>query len=285
MQNILSYFMAHPSLLYLSLAIFSLSIGSFLNVLIYRMPKIMQQQWQQECQLLLHPEQAIIDQEKLSLSSPSSNCPHCHHAIRWYQNIPILSWIILAGKCAYCQQAISRRYPLIELLSMLCSCIVLMVFGPTITMLCALILTYALIALSFIDLDQQLLPDRLTLPLAALGLAINSFSIFSSPVLAIWGYIIGFLSLWIIYYLFKLCTGKEGMGYGDFKLLAALGAWMGPMLLLLIVLLSSILGALVGLYLIKRDQQKTSFAFGPYLAIAGWIALLWGQQIIDIWLN
>ena len=162
---------------------------------------------------------------------------------------------------------------------------VVAVFGPTLQMLFGLLLTWILIALTFIDFDTQLLPDRYTLTLAALGLGINSYAIYTSPTAAIWGYIIGFLCLWIVYYLFKIITGKEGMGYGDFKLLAALGAWMGPLMLPLIVLLSSMVGAIIGIILLKIRKENQPFAFGPYIAIAGWIAFLWGEQIMKIYLG
>ena len=162
---------------------------------------------------------------------------------------------------------------------------VVAVFGPTVQMLFGLILTYVLIALTFIDFDTQLLPDRYTLPLAALGLGVNSYALYTSPSSAIWGYIIGFLCLWVVYYVFKIITGKEGMGYGDFKLLAALGAWMGPLLLPLIVLLSSLVGAIIGIILLKVRKENQPFAFGPYIAIAGWIAFLWGEQIMKVYLG
>ena len=168
---------------------------------------------------------------------------------------------------------------------MICSLIVVAVFGATIQMLFGLILTWTLIALTFIDFDTQLLPDRFTLPLAALGLGINTFAIYTTANAAIWGYLIGFLCLWIVYYLFKVITGKEGMGYGDFKLLAALGAWMGPMMLPLIVLLSSMVGAIIGIMLMKMRGENQPFAFGPYIAIAGWIAFLWGEQIMKVYLG
>ncbi len=285
MQELISYFIATPSALYFAVAIFSLCVGSFLNVVIYRTPKMMEQEWRQDCQLLLHPEQAIIDEEKLSLSRPRSNCPKCHHQIRWYENIPVISWLCLRGKCHSCKNPISIRYPLIELLTMCCALTVVFVFGATVKMLFGLILTYILIALTFIDFDTQLLPDRYTLTLAGLGLAINSYAVFTSPTSAIWGYVFGFLCLWIVYYLFKIVTGKEGMGYGDFKLLAALGAWMGPMVLPLIVLLSSVVGAVIGIILLRVRQENQPFAFGPYIAIAGWIAFLWGEQIMKIYLG
>jgi len=240
MQELINYFIATPTALYIAVGLLGLCIGSFLNVVIYRTPKMMEQEWRQDCQMLLHPEQALIDQSKLTLSKPASTCPKCHSAIRWYQNIPVVSWLILRGRCASCQNPISIRYPLIELLTAICSLVIALVFGASLQMLFGLLLTWTLIVLTFIDFDTQLLPDRYTLTLAALGLAVNSYAIYISPTAAIWGYIIGFLCLWIVYYLFKIVTGKEGMGYGDFKLLAALGAWMGPLMLPLIVLLSSL---------------------------------------------
>ncbi|MGX5698849.1 prepilin peptidase [Acinetobacter kookii] len=285
MQDFISYFMINPTALYIAVGLFSLCIGSFLNVVIYRTPKMMEQEWRQDCQILLHPEQVIIDETKITLSKPDSTCPKCQTPIRWYQNIPVISWLVLMGKCGSCKNPISIRYPLIELLTALCSLIIVAVFGPTLQMLFGLILTWTLIALTFIDFDTQLLPDRYTLPLAALGLAVNSYSLYTSPTSAIWGYIIGFLCLWIVYYLFKIITGKEGMGYGDFKLLAALGAWMGPFLLPLIVLLSSFVGAVIGIILLKIRKENQPFAFGPYIAIAGWIAFIWGEQIMKIYLG
>ena len=267
------------------LGLLGLLIGSFLNVVIYRTPKMMEQEWRQDCQMLLHPEQALIDQSKLTLSKPASTCPKCHSAIRWYQNIPVFSWLILRGRCASCQNPISIRYPLIELLTAICSLVIALVFGASLQMLFGLLLTWTLIALTFIDFDTQLLPDRYTLTLAALGLAVNSYAIYTSPTAAIWGYIIGFLCLWIVYYLFKIVTGKEGMGYGDFKLLAALGAWMGPLMLPLIVLLSSLVGAIIGIILLKIRKENKAFAFGPYIAIAGWIAFIWGEPIMKAYLG
>ena len=285
MHDLINYLIQNPTALYVAVGIFSLCMGSFLNVVIYRTPKMMEQEWRQDCQLLLHPEQALIDEEKLSLSQPASTCPKCKTPIRWYQNIPVISWLALRGKCGTCSNPISILYPLVELLTAICALTVVAIYGPTLQMLFGLILTYTLIALTFIDFDTQLLPDRYTLPLAALGLVINSYSIYTSPSVAIWGYIIGFLCLWIVYYLFKIITGKEGMGYGDFKLLAALGAWMGPLMLPLIVLLSSLVGAIIGIILLKVRKENQPFAFGPYIAIAGWIAFLWGEQIMKVYLG
>ena len=285
MQELINYFIATPTALYIAVGLLGLCIGSFLNVVIYRTPKMMEQEWRQDCQMLLHPEQALIDQSKLTLSKPASTCPKCHSAIRWYQNIPIVSWLILRGRCASCQNPISIRYPLIELLTAICSLVIALVFGASLQMLFGLLLTWTLIALTFIDFDTQLLPDRYTLTLAALGLAVNSYALYTSPTAAIWGYIIGFLCLWIVYYLFKIVTGKEGMGYGDFKLLAALGAWMGPLMLPLIVLLSSLVGAIIGIILLKIRKENKAFAFGPYIAIAGWIAFIWGEPIMKAYLG
>ena len=285
MQELIAYFIDNPTALYIAVGLLSLCIGSFLNVVIYRTPKMMEQEWRQDCHMFLHPEQAIIDESKLTLSKPASTCPKCSTEIRWYQNIPVISWLILRGKCGSCQNPISIRYPLIELLTALASLVIVSVFGPTLQMLFGLLLTWILIALTFIDFDTQLLPDRYTLTLAALGLGINSYAIYISPTAAIWGYILGFLCLWIVYYLFKIVTGKEGMGYGDFKLLAALGAWMGPLMLPLIVLLSSLVGAIIGIVLLKIRKENQPFAFGPYIAIAGWIAFIWGEQIMKVYLG
>ncbi len=285
MQELIAYFIDNPTALYIAVGLLSLCIGSFLNVVIYRTPKMMEQEWRQDCHMFLHPEQAIIDESKLTLSKPASTCPKCHTEIRWYQNIPVISWLVLRGKCGSCQNPISIRYPLIELLTALASLVIVSVFGPTLQMLFGLLLTWILIALTFIDFDTQLLPDRYTLTLAALGLGINSYAIYISPTSAIWGYIIGFLCLWIVYYLFKIVTGKEGMGYGDFKLLAALGAWMGPLMLPLIVLLSSLVGAIIGIVLLKIRKENQPFAFGPYIAIAGWIAFIWGDPIMKAYLG
>lgn len=285
MHDFLQYFIQNPTALYIAVGLFSLCIGSFLNVVIYRTPKMMEQEWRTDCQMFLHPEQPVIDETKLSLSKPASACPKCHQPIRWYQNIPVISWLVLRGKCSNCQNPISIRYPLVEILTAVCALLVVAVFGPTLQMLFGLILTYVLIALTFIDFDTQLLPDRYTLPLAALGLGVNSYALYTLPGAAIWGYIIGFLCLWVVYYAFKIVTGKEGMGYGDFKLLAALGAWMGPLLLPLIVLLSSLVGAIIGIILLKVCKENQPFAFGPYIAIAGWIAFLWGEQIMKVYLG
>lgn len=284
-NELLDLLIQSPTALYLTVGILSLCIGSFLNVVIFRTPKMMEQEWQQECQMLLHPEQVIIDESKLSLSKPASTCPKCKTPIRWYQNIPVISWLVLRGKCGSCQNPISFRYPFIEILTAVCSLTVVAVYGPTLQMVFGVLLTWILITLTFIDFDTQLLPDRFTLTLAGIGLGVNAFQIYTSPTSAIWGYLIGFLCLWVVYYLFKIITGKEGMGYGDFKLLAALGAWMGPLMLPLIILLSSLVGSIIGIILLKTRKENQPFAFGPYIAIAGWIAFLWGEQIMKVYLG
>lgn len=295
MQEIIQYFIQSPTALYLVVAIFSLCIGSFLNVVILRTVKIMQLEWEQECQMFLASERADTGQEAtlaqpeaitFNLSHPASHCPQCMTPIRWYHNIPVLSWLMLGGKCQHCRNPIGIRYPLIELLTMFCSLCVVYVFGPTFAMLAGLVLTWTLIALTFIDFDSQLLPDRFTLTLAAAGLVVNTLGLYHlNASTAVWGYVIGFLSLWLVYYVFKLITGKEGMGYGDFKLLAALGAWMGPLMLPLIILLSSALGAIIGMILLRIRKENLPFAFGPYIAIAGWIAFLWGEPLMQWYLS
>ncbi|HEB77175.1 MAG TPA: prepilin peptidase, partial [Methylothermaceae bacterium] len=212
---------------------------------------------------------------------PPSRCPHCGHHIRAWENIPILSWLWLRGRCSQCRAAISPRYPLIEGLTAVLSLAVAWRFGVSPQALWALVLTWSLIALSFIDYDHQLLPDILTLPLLWLGLLLSLFGIFTDPRSAIMGAAAGYLLLWGIYQLFRLITGKEGMGYGDFKLLALFGAWLGWQMLPLIILLSSLVGAVFGLALIllRGRDRELPIPFGPYLAIAGWIALLWGEQL------
>lgn len=285
MLELWSIFQTNPVVAYLVIAGLGLCVGSFLNVVIHRLPLMMQQGWRQECQLFLHPDQPATPEPPLTLSTPASRCPQCGHLIRWYENIPVISWLVLRGKCSACKTPISMRYPLVEIGTMLASLLVLMTFGATAQLWAALGFTWVLIALVGIDFDHQLLPDSLTLPLAGAGLLANAHHLFVSPTQAIWGYVIGFLALWSVYITYKLITGKEGMGFGDFKLLAALGAWLGPMMLPLIILLSSVLGAVIGVIMLRIKKESQPFAFGPYLAIAGFIALLWGQQIVTGYLE
>ncbi|HQV21524.1 MAG: prepilin peptidase [Moraxellaceae bacterium] len=260
-----------------------LCIGSFLNVVIYRLPVMMQRQWDNECCSL--NQQPLKHSDKFNLATPASRCPKCGHKIRIWENIPVISWLFLKAKCSNCHSPISIRYPLVELATGLLSVLVFIAFGPTAKMVSALVLTWALIALTMIDFDTQLLPDDITLPLVWLGLLVNINGVWVPLEKAVIGAMCGYLSLWSVYWLFKLVTGKEGMGYGDFKLLAAFGAWLGPTQLPLIILLSSVVGAVIGgVYAIIR-KQSAPFAFGPYIAIAGLIAMFGGNEIVDWYLG
>ncbi|MCF6262296.1 MAG: A24 family peptidase [Xanthomonadales bacterium] len=278
--------------LLLSLAtVFGLLVGSFLNVVILRQPKRMFYQWRQQCQQLLTDNQDNLtspsdDNAPPGIVKQRSFCPQCKHSLSALDNIPLLSYLILRGKCRYCKKKISDRYPLVELLSALISVAVVWHFGYSIESVFVLVFSYTLIVLAGIDIDHQLLPDEIVLPLLWIGL-LHSLTVGGvSPADAILGAVAGYLILWSIFQLFKLLTGKEGMGYGDFKLLAALGAWLGWQMLPLVVLLSSLLGAVIGgIMLAVRRKGSQAIPFGPYLAIAGWIALLWGKQLSDYYLR
>ncbi|MFQ2216487.1 prepilin peptidase [Aeromonas dhakensis] len=268
--------------LYFSLVfLFSLMIGSFLNVVIHRLPIMLEREWQAEYLSYFNPETQLQQEERYNLMVPRSACPHCGHAITAMENIPLLSWLWLKGRCRECQAPISARYPLVELLTALLSLVVAATFPPGWALLAALLLTWVLVALTFIDLDKMLLPDQLTLPLLWGGLLFNLAGGFVPLADAVIGAMAGYLVLWSLYWAFKLLTGKEGMGYGDFKLLAALGAWLGWQALPIVLLLSSLVGAIIGisLILLRNHHQNKPIPFGPYLAIAGWIALLWGDTI------
>ncbi|MBC6488645.1 prepilin peptidase [Aeromonas hydrophila] len=268
--------------LYFSLVfLFSLMIGSFLNVVIHRLPIMLEREWQAEYLGYFNPETQPQQEERYNLMVPRSACPHCGHAITAMENIPLLSWLWLKGRCRECQAPISARYPLVELLTALLSLVVAATYPPGWGLLAALLLTWVLVALTFIDLDKMLLPDQLTLPLLWGGLLFNLTGGFVPLADAVIGAMAGYLVLWSLYWAFKLLTGKEGMGYGDFKLLAALGAWLGWQALPIVLLLSSLVGAFIGigLILLRNHHQNKPIPFGPYLAIAGWIALLWGDTI------
>ncbi|MGE3480097.1 MAG: A24 family peptidase, partial [Gammaproteobacteria bacterium] len=288
-MELLSLLKDSPPALIAVVGLFSLMIGSFLNVVILRLPVMMERQWRAQCAEYLTDAQgsaaAIPPQEAepFNLASPRSRCPHCGHAITALENIPILSYLMLRGRCSSCGAHISARYPLIEAATAALSMVVAWQFGFSWETAAALILTWALIALSMIDFDHHLLPDGITLPLLWLGLALSLFEVFADSPDAIIGALAGYLSLWGVYWLFKLLTGKEGMGYGDFKLLAMLGAWAGWTYLLPIVLLSSLVGAVVGITLVvlRGRDRNIPIPFGPYLATAGWITLLWGREILD----
>ena len=278
-------------------ALLGLCVGSFLNVVIHRIPLMMHYAWRQECSQFLAqqtdiaPELSkpitdkVANDTPITLSRPASRCPHCAHKIRAYENIPVISWLLLRGRCSECEAAIGWRYPIVELVTAVLSALVIYHFGVTAAGLSAMVLVWTLVALTGIDFDTQLLPDRLTFPLAGLGLAVNSQGWFVSPTQSIWGLLLGFLSLWVVVKIFYLITKKHGMGQGDFKLLAVLGAWLGPMMLPLIILLSSLLGSIVGIILMKKYGESKPFAFGPYIAVAGIIALLYGTDILSWYLD
>ena len=268
--------------------IIGLLVGSFLNVVIYRLPLMMEREWKSECRLILElDDDSASDSDTFNLAHPASHCPGCDAAIKPWQNIPVVSYLFLKGQCAKCKTSISIRYPIIEAVTGIMSGLIAWHFGATVETLAALFFTWCLISLTMIDADTQLLPDQITLPLLWAGLVANSFGLFAPIQDAVWGAIAGYLSLWSVYWLFKLLTGKEGMGFGDFKLLAALGAWMGWQYLLVIILLSSLVGAVVGtiILILNKKGRNTAIPFGPYLAAAGWIAFLWGDQIIATYLS
>ncbi|MGE5385733.1 MAG: prepilin peptidase [Betaproteobacteria bacterium] len=267
-------------------ALIGLCIGSFLNVVIHRLPRIMEKEWQTQCAEL---SGAIPGEtaEPFSLARPRSRCPACGHQITALENIPVISYLMLRGRCSACSVRISPRYPLVEAFTGLASAFAVWHFGPTLAAAAALCLIWSLIALTFIDFDTQLLPDSITLPLLWLGLLFNLYGGFVSLQAAVVGAMAGYLVLWSVYWLFKLVTGKEGMGYGDFKLLAAIGAWLGWQMLPAVILLSSLVGAVVGISLIifARHGRNVPIPFGPYLAAAGAIALFWGPQITRSYLG
>lgn len=269
-----------------SVIFIGLSVGSFLNVVIYRLPIMLENEWRSDCQSFLEIEASKSD-EVFNLSKPNSSCPECGHKIRPWENIPVLSYLLLRGKCSSCHTHISSQYPIIEASTAVLSVLIAVKYGASAETFFGLILTWALISLTMIDAKTQLLPDSITLPLLWLGILLNTSKLFTTLESSVYGAVIGYLVLWSIYKLFKAFTGKEGMGYGDFKLLAALGAWMGWEMLPQIILLSSLVGAVIGITMIifTRHNKNIPIPFGPYLAIAGWIAFLWGQDINRLWLN
>ena len=271
--------------------VFSLMIGSFLNVVIFRLPKMLEQGWKRECREFLADEVTTPtntgDEEIITLSTPSSTCPSCQHKIRFYENIPLISWLFLRGKCSQCQSKISLRYPLVELTTAILSVVIAANFGVTFTTLMLLVLTWGLICLTLIDYDHMLLPDQITLPLLWLGLLVNINGAIVPLSDAVIGAVAGYMSLFSVFWLFKLVTGKEGMGHGDFKLVAVFGAWIGWQLLPLLILMASAVGAIIGISLMvfKNHQREQAIPFGPYLAIAGWITLIWGNGIWSWYLS
>ena len=282
MMQQLDNLLTNPYLLTALVGLIGLLVGSFLNVVIYRLPIMMQQNWRKECAEYLHLDATeAAAQEVFNLAVPLSRCPNCNTPIKPHQNIPILSYLFLKGRCATCSNPIAARYPLVEACTAITSALVAWHFGDTPQTVFALVLTWSLIALSFIDIDHQLLPDNITLPVLWLGLFLSLFGFYTDAHAGIIGAIAGYTALWTVYQLFKLATGKEGMGYGDFKLLALFGAWLGWQYLPIIILLSSLVGAVIGLAMIvfAKKDHNSPLPFGPYLAAAGWLALLWGDNL------
>jgi len=314
------YFELYPGIFIILMSVLGLLVGSFLNVVIYRLPVMMKQQWREQChEFLNQPPQGsglpgikpfkqplksrsmprfwkgLQDSrtdngqicETFNLFRPRSRCPNCKKLITAFQNIPVISYLFLKGRCSNCRNRISIRYPLIELVSAILTGFIAWHFGYSLQTMFAVVLTWSLICLSMIDFDHQLLPDDITMPLLWMGIVCNIFSLFTNIYSSLSGAILGYGILWLIFISFKLLTGKEGMGYGDFKLLAMLGAWLGWEMLPFIVLLSSMLGAVIGVSLIFTGKlgRNIPIPFGPYLAVAGWIALVWGREITDFYLK
>ncbi len=266
--------------------VLGLIVGSFLNVLVWRLPKMLEREWRAQAHEILGLPIVPVG-PTYNLMRPNSCCPHCNQPIRPWENIPLLSYLMLRGRCAHCREPISPRYPFTELACALVSAAIAWHFGFGWQAGAVMVLSWGLLAMSLIDVDHQLLPDVLVLPLLWLGLILNSATLLTTLPDALWGAIIGYMSLWTVFWLFKLITGKDGMGHGDFKLLALLGAWGGWQILPMTLLMASLLGVFAGLILmrLRKSRVSTPMPFGPCLAIAGWIALLWGGQITDFYLQ
>ena len=283
LDNVITVFQASPWLFYFIVLFTGLSFGSFINVVAYRLPLMMERDWKIECHEFLELKPPEIDKNlaTINLATPASACPNCGHKLRAWENIPVFSYLFLKARCSSCKTLISPQYPIVELLTGIASLTVAYTFGVSLQTLAALLFTWVLIALTLIDLKKQLLPDNMTLPLLWAGICLSFFDIFTDLRSSVIGAIAGYLILWCVYQLFKLITKKDGMGFGDFKLLAALGAWAGYSFLPQIILLSSVVGSVVGITMLVlgKTKQQQPIPFGPYLAIAGWIALLWGETI------
>ncbi len=277
--------LSNPSAAAALAGVLGLIVGSFLNVVILRFPARLMHGWKQQSREILELPEENPEPAPPGIVWESSHCPSCKHSLGALENIPLISWIVLRGRCMHCHTPISIQYPLVELITALCSAAIVWKFGPTYQSIAGLALTWMLVALAGIDVRTQLLPDQMTLPLLWLGLLISLVPLFVNPVNSIVGAAAGYLSLWSVYWLFKLVTGKEGMGYGDFKLLAALGAWMGAASLLPTVLLSSLIGAVVGgTYLAVRGKDRaTPIPFGPFIAAAGWVWFVCGPTLFAIY--
>ena len=288
-MSVIQLLSSSPTTLMAVAALFGLVVGSFLNVVIARLPVIMERGWREGCaELDDATADASAKQEAVfNLVVPRSRCPECGHGITALENIPLLSYAFLRGRCSDCGNRISLRYPLVELLSGVLAALVTWRYGFSVQCAGALLLTWALVALTFIDLDTQLLPDSITLPFLWLGIGFNLFSVYTTLAASVIGAMAGYLSLWTVYHTFRIATGKEGMGFGDFKLLAAIGAWLGWQMLPAVVLLSSLVGAVVGITIIvlRGHDRNVPIPFGPYLAAAGWLALMWGPQLNALYLQ
>jgi len=284
-MDIFTYFEQHPTLFLTYTGILGLLVGSFLNVVILRLPIMLERQWQHDCKSLLGEEATDESHPPFNLIQPRSHCPKCKHQISAWENIPVFSFLFLRGRCSSCGTRIPLRYPLTETLTACLSLIVAWHFGPGWQALAALVLTWVFIVLSIIDIDHQILPDSITLPVLWLGLFLSLFGIYTDSHSAIVGGLIGYLSLWSIFHIFRLLTGKEGMGYGDFKLLALIGAWLGWQHLLTVILLSSLVGAIIGIgmILLRGHDRSIPIPFGPYLAIAGWITLITQDELVQFY--
>ncbi len=288
-ENIVFAFETSPWLFYSFILFLGLCVGSFLNVVAYRLPLMMERGWKSECYefLELEPPEQEKNLEPFNLSIPASACPNCGHKIRFWENIPVISYLLLRAKCSSCKTKISIQYPVVELITGIATLITAYTFGVTLQTVAAVLFTWILMALTLIDLKKQLLPDSITLPLLWLGIFFSFYAVFTDLKSSVIGAMAGYLILWSVYQLFKLLTKKEGMGFGDFKLLAALGAWVGFSYLPQIILVSSVVGSIAGIsmLLIGKTKQQQPIPFGPYLAVAGWIALLWGEKINDTYLS
>ncbi len=284
-MSLLNALQAHPAFFVTTVSAMSLAIGSFLNVVIHRLPKMLERQWRDELAELNGQEVAVLP--RYNLGVPRSACPACGHAISALENIPVVSYLALRGKCAGCRARISPRYPLVEVLTGVLSGFIAWRYGYTWQTLAALVFVWAMIALAFIDLDTFFLPDDITLPLVWAGLLANMAGVFVDLQSAVIGAIAGYLALWLVFWGYKLATGKDGMGYGDFKLLAAIGAWLGWKMLPVVILLSSLVGAIVGISLIvfARHGRNVPIPFGPYLVLGGLIALFWGDRLLEYYLQ
>jgi leader peptidase (prepilin peptidase)/N-methyltransferase len=298
LNDVVLLYSSSPALFAGSIFLLGLIIGSFLNVVIYRLPIMLELEWQSQATEVLaagaEPPDAAVPREQFTLSTPRSACPNCKAPITALQNVPVISWLVLRGRCASCKAKISARYPLVELTTGVLSAWVAWHFGFGAPAACALLLTWALVALTGIDIDHQLLPDNITLPLLWAGLLaavavgpMPSAALPVSPKDAIIGAAAGYVSLWLVFHAFKLVTGKEGMGYGDFKLFAALGAWLGWKVLPLVIVLSAATGAMLGILMIalKGRDRRAPMPFGPYLAAAGWLAMMYGDSLLNGYLR